>query len=114
MRLVKRQVKTLILQDGQCPFDEWLNQLIDMKAVAAIDARILRASTGNLGDFKSIGGGILELRIYYGSGYRLYVAQTKGTIIVLILGGSKASQRSDIQYAQSLWKEFKNEPERFR
>jgi putative addiction module killer protein len=88
-------------------FIDWLNGLKDRRAAARIAARILRLEDGNLGDSKSVGEGVNELRIDYGPGYRLYFMKPGRTLIVLICGGDKSSQARDIARAKKLAKEWK-------
>ncbi len=86
------------------PFREWLDAL-DVAARARIQARILRFSIGNLGDHKQVGAGVWEARIMFGPGYRIYFGQDGRTLILLLLGGDKASQSRDIPRAQRFWQE---------
>lgn len=67
-----------------------------------IDIRIRRISLGNFGDVKPVGGGVSEIRIDYGPGYRIYYLQKKNTVIILLLGGDKSTQSKDIQKAHEL------------
>jgi putative addiction module killer protein len=83
-------------------FDKWFRGLRDVRAKARIDQRIERLAQGNPGDMKAVGGGVLEMRIDYGPGYRLYYAQRGKTLIILLCGGDKASQRKDIGVAGKL------------
>jgi putative addiction module killer protein len=83
-------------------FEHWFLKLNDVRAKGKILARIKRAELGNLGDHKNVGGNVFEMRIDYGPGYRIYFARIKGTIILLLLGGDKASQSKDIKKAQQI------------
>lgn len=67
-----------------------------------IDIRIRRISLGKFGDVKPVGGGVSEIRIDYGPGYRIYYLQKKNTVIILLLGGDKSTQSKDIQKAHEL------------
>ncbi|WP_089089858.1 type II toxin-antitoxin system RelE/ParE family toxin [Nodularia sp. NIES-3585] len=78
----------------------------DRRAKAKIKERLKRVSLGNLGDYKSVGEGVFELRINYGSGYRVYFGQIGTTIVLLLLGGDKSSQEKDICQAQEYWAEY--------
>ena len=93
-------------REGKCPFNDWLLNLKDIKARAIIRARLERVKLGNLGDCKSVGEGIAELRISFGPGYRVYFGQDGVRIIVLLCGGDKSSQRRDIAKAKLLWMEY--------
>jgi putative addiction module killer protein len=89
-------------------FIDWLNALKDRRAAARIAARLLRLEDGNLGDAKSVGEGVSELRINYGPGYRVYFMQVGRTVILLLCGGDKSTQARDIAKAKGLartWKE---------
>ncbi len=92
MEAQPRQIQRYIDSKGKIPFDEWLNSLRDIPTQAKIDARLKRVAVGNLGDYRSVGGGVYELRINYGPGYRLYFGQVGTTIILLLCGGDKSSQ----------------------
>lgn len=83
-------------------FDRWFERLRDRMAAARIQARIDRAESGNLGDWKAVGGGVSEMRIDYGPGYRVYFVQRGAEAIILLVGGGKASQASDIERAKEL------------
>lgn len=93
-------------------FDRWLRGLRDTRARARIAARIRRLSLGNPGDVKPVGGGVSEMRIPYGPGYRVYYMTRGPVVVVLLCGGDKASQTSDINQAKAIaaqWKESPNE-----
>jgi len=81
---------------------KWFEKLKDIRARARIAIRIRRVSLGNLGDVKPVGDGISELRIDYGPGYRVYFTQRSNQFIILLAGGDKKTQASDIQKAKKL------------
>jgi putative addiction module killer protein len=83
-------------------FTEWLDGLKDSKVRGAIAERIKRLSFGLLGDFKAIGNGVIELRIDFGAGWRIYYTQVGAQIVVLLAGGSKRTQKKDINRAKAL------------
>ena len=83
-------------------FQEWLDGLRDLRAQLAIARRIDRVRIGNLGDARSVGGGVSELRVDVGSGYRLYFVRRGGPVVVIVAGGDKASQARDIKRARKL------------
>jgi len=83
-------------------FVRWLRRLRDANAVARIVARIRRMELGNPGDARSVGQGVMEMRIDYGPGYRVYYVQRGAAIVMLLCGGDKRSQGDDIAHAQAL------------
>lgn len=90
-------------------FDAWLRALSDRQARTRIADRISRIEEGNLGDHKSVGHGVSELRLSFGPGYRLYFIRHGHTVVVLLCGGDKKSQAKDILKARQLaraWKEL--------
>ena len=103
--------KTILIfesRDGKAPFTEWLLSLKDIKGRAVIRARLERVRLGNLGDCKSIGDGVFELRIAFGPGYRVYLGQDGLKMVVLLCGGDKRTQKKDIARAKLLWMEYKH------
>lgn len=74
----------------------------------AIRARLDRVEAGNLGDVRAVGKGVCELRIDYGSGYRVYFGQLGTTVILLLCGGDKSSQNEDIRQAIEYWTDYGN------
>lgn len=88
-------------------FRNWLKSLRDSVAKASILARLKRASLGNFGDYKSLGGGVYEMRISVGKGYRIYYAQQDKVIYLILTGGDKSTQSKDIKLAQEIWSQVK-------
>ena len=86
-------------------FSSWLADLDDRNAAARIFVRIRRMELGNLGDVKSVGEGVSEMRIDYGHGYRVYFTRRGRTVVILLCGGDKKSQRRDIKAAQQMAKD---------
>ena len=83
-------------------FARWVEGLRDRRAVARIQARLRNVALGNLGDVRSVGDGVSEMRIHYGPGYRLYFMRQGAAIVVLLCGGDKDSQRRDIALAKRI------------
>ena len=83
-------------------YARWFARLKDREARARILVRIRRLSLGNAGDTKAVGGGVSELRIDYGPGYRVYFVRRGETLIVLLGGGDKSTQAADIRAALDL------------
>ena len=83
-------------------FDRWLGALRDRKAQARILARIASARHGNFGDCKSVGGGVSEMRVDVGPGYRAYFTRRGETVYLLLVGGDKSTQTMDVRRAQRM------------
>ena len=83
-------------------YARWLDNLRDIRARARVLARVERLAAGNPGDVKSIGEGVSEIRIDYGPGYRVYFTRRGNKIVILLAGGDKSTQDSDIKTAQEL------------
>lgn len=88
-------------------FDDWFESLKDRQAARRVQARIDRAEDGNFGDHKSVGGGVSEMRIHHGPGFRVYFTLRGLEIVILLAGGDKSSQAKDIQIAQELARQLK-------
>ncbi len=88
-------------------FAKWLKSLKDERAAAKIAQRIVRLQSGLLGDVKPVGAGVSELRIDYGPGYRVYFGRDGDQIIILLAGGTKRRQQTDIEAAQARWTDYK-------
>ncbi|MHC5933795.1 type II toxin-antitoxin system RelE/ParE family toxin [Nostoc sp.] len=108
MEVQPREIRNYLTVDGKNIFDDWVDSLRDRRAKAKIRARLDRVEDGNLGDCKSVGEGVFELRIDYGSGYRIYFGQERITIIILLSGGDKSTQKQDVEKAQEYWKDYRS------
>jgi putative addiction module killer protein len=100
------EVRIFALESGKEPFTEWHKRLKDKRAQARVDVRIARVRTGNFGDCKNLGENVYELRIDYGPGYRVYFGKIESMIILLLCGGDKRRQDSDIRKAKDYWHEY--------
>lgn len=112
MEARERNVRYLVVGPA-APFQDWRNSLSDARAKAAVDARVARLRSGNFGDSKPIGTGASESRVDFGPGYRIYYG-ADGDDLILICGGTKATQAADIQHAKALWKRYKEDRRRVR
>jgi putative addiction module killer protein len=83
-------------------FRKWQSNLRDAQAKASIAMRLQRLAAGNAGDSAPVGGGISELRIHYGPGYRIYFQQKGEVLILLLCGGDKSTQDRDIRAAKQI------------
>jgi putative addiction module killer protein len=105
--MAEKQLDYYQTEDGVKPFERWLARLRDRKAVIEVDKRLRRVTLGNLGDHRSVGEGVVELRIHYGPGYRVYVGQRGDRLVILLQGGDKGSQSKDIELAKAYWADWK-------
>lgn len=106
MEIQPRQVRNFITEKGVSPFEEWHCSLKDRQTRARINVRIAKIRLGNLGDYKTVGDSILELREHYGAGYRIYCGQADKELVILLCGGDKKTQRQDIRQANEYWKDY--------
>ena len=106
MRILKDTICDMIEIQQTENYERWFRRLRDRQAKSRILVRIRRMSLGLIGDAKSVGGGVSELRIPYGPGYRVYFCKRGNQLVVLLAGGDKGSQSRDIRKAQSLAKEI--------
>jgi len=103
---IKKVLRNYITPEGGEPFQEWLDNLKDPVIRARIRGRLDRVELGNFGDHESVGDGVSELRLFFGSGYRIYYAEYDDTIVILLCGGDKKSQKQDVKTAKSYLKEL--------
>ena len=92
--------------DGKTPYEEWFKNLKDIKGKTIIAARLDRFEAGNPGKYRTVGGGVYELKIYFGPGYRIYFGEDGKTLIILLCGGDKSVQSKDIEKAQKYWNDY--------
>jgi putative addiction module killer protein len=101
------EVRRYVAASGSDVVGDWLASLADLKARARIAARLDRLSLGNFGDCKGLREGVSELRIDWGPGYRVYYAMVGKTCVLLLYGGDKRRQSSDIRKAIAYLKDYK-------
>jgi putative addiction module killer protein len=90
-------------------FTEWKKSIRDRRVRAAVAQRTARLELGNLGDSKSAGDGVYEIRIHLGPGYRIYFCWRGRDIVILLVGGEKSDQRRDLDTAKAMKKELDQE-----
>lgn len=93
--------------NGTIPFSDWLSGMRDKVAQANIRFRLRQLENGSFGDAKPVGRGVVELRVHVGAGYRVYCARRGEDVVILLCGGGKQTQMSDIKIAQSYWADWK-------
>lgn len=96
-------------ENGDVPFRDWLNGLRDLQGVARIRARLTRVRAGNFGQVRALGDGVAELKIDHGPGYRVYYGMAGKTIVLLLIGGDKSTQKRDIKTAKDYWRDYQGE-----
>jgi len=102
---MKREVIVYQSQEGKEPFTEWFDHLEDKILEDRVSARIDRVELGNYGDHRRFQG-IIELRLHFGKGYRIYCGEEGGGLVILLVGGDKSSQDNDIKDAIEYWGDY--------
>lgn len=92
--------------DGTSPFEAWFTAL-DTAAAAKVSVALARVEQGNLSNVKGVGEGVLEYRIDWGPGYRVYFGRDGDVLVILLTGGTKKRQQRDIETAKALWADYK-------
>ncbi|GGA92589.1 addiction module killer protein [Brucella endophytica] len=105
------ELRHYLTADGKDLITDWLRKLRDMQAKTAIIRRLNRLELGNFGDFKPLREGVYELRIDMGPGYRVYYAQSGKTVVLLLCGGIKKTQETDIERAVACWRDWQSRKE---
>src|SRR5271154_471676 len=98
------EVRYYLSEDGRRPFEEWFSDL-DPVARAKVAIALARLEQGNLSNVKGVGEGVLEYRIDFGPGYRVYFGRDGETLVILLTGGTKRRQQRDIETAAMFWRE---------
>jgi putative addiction module killer protein len=94
--------------DGRNQFTDWFNRL-NSEAARKIVTALYRLGLGNFSKVKGVGGGVFECRIDFGPGYRVYFGKDGETVVILLCGGTKKRQQSDIGLAQEFWLDYKKQ-----
>jgi len=108
MEVKPRKLRNYVAPDGSEPFEEWLESLNDKSIRARSDTQIDRMRDGNFGDSEPLGNGLFELKLHFGSGYRVYYGKAEKIVVILVCGGIKRTQNKDIKIAEGYWAEFKS------
>ena len=106
MEVRPRTIYHYTTQEGRDLFQEWYSRLKDLEVRVAIQARLARVRQGLFGDWKPVGDGVYELRIFIGPGYRIYIGFFERSAVLLLCGGDKGRQSHDIRMAQRNWNDF--------
>lgn len=99
-------VQYYVESSGRSPFEDWFYSLPD-DAGAKVTVALKRMELGNLSNTKSVGEGVLEYRIDFGPGYRVYFGRDGATLVILLGGGTKRRQQQDIEAAKARWQDYK-------
>lgn len=102
------EVREYVDARGRNVFGKWFDSL-DVKAAAKVNTALNRMELGNLSNTKGVGSGVLECKLDFGPGYRIYFGRDGDRLIILLAGGTKRRQSKDIEVAQALWADYKRE-----
>ena len=102
-----RELQFYQTANGREPFTEWFESVQNRETQDRIQKRLDRLALGNFGDCRTVSGGVFELRVHFGAGYRVYFGEVDNTIVLLLCGGDKSSQTRDIERAKNYWREYK-------
>jgi putative addiction module killer protein len=101
-----KRVRLFLTENNSCPFEDWFLSIRDLAGQAAISARIEKIRQRLESNMKALGDGVYEAKIYTGPGYRIYFGKEDSSIVVLLGGGTKQRQSSDIKQAQRNWRDY--------
>jgi putative addiction module killer protein len=107
------ELRYYLATDGKSPFENWFTEL-DSAAAAKVAVALARLEQGNLSNAKGVGEGVLEYRIDWGPGYRIYFGRDGDTLVILLTGGTKKRQQRDIDTAKALWADYRRRRPRAR
>jgi putative addiction module killer protein len=105
MNLTKKTLRIYQDCNGREPFSDWIGTLTAGDRARVI-VRLDRVETGNPGDHRSVGEDVYEFRFIFGSGYRVYYGEVDNTLVLLLCGGDKSSQKKDVKKAKAYWRDY--------
>ncbi len=108
MEAKERDVEYFETSGGNQPVRNWIDSLKDRRGRAKIQTRIDRVALGNFGNCEPVGSGVLELKVDFGPGYRIYFGLDGEQLVILLCGGDKSSQKSDIKLAKEYWNQYRS------
>ncbi len=95
-------------KQGNSPFKKWLSSLRDLRVIQRIEARLGNLQLGNFGVSRSVGQGVMELKVDVGPGYRVYYGRDGESLVLLLTGGDKGTQSKDVAKAHEYWNDYKS------
>ena len=104
--MTETAIRSFVDASGRVPFQGWLDSL-DRQTQARIAVALTRLARGNRSNVKGLGGGVAELKLDFGAGYRIYFGQDGETLVILLAGGTKKRQSEDVATAKARWVEYK-------
>jgi putative addiction module killer protein len=104
-------VREYIDAAGRSPFTKWLRAL-NVQAAAKVATALERIADGNLSNVKTVGNGVLEYKVDFGPGYRIYFGRDGDRLVILLAGGTKKRQQEDIRQAKANWEDYRNQKAR--
>jgi putative addiction module killer protein len=103
--MAEYEIKEYVREDSS-PFGNWFSAL-DSIAASKVTTALYRLQYGNFSNVRSVGSGVSEYKVDFGPGYRIYFGQDGNTLIILLIGGAKKTQNTDIKKAKTFWREYK-------
>ena len=105
MQVTPKEILIYETEDGRAPLSEWMERQ-NKQVYGTIMTRLERVEMGNLGDHRGVGEGVFELRIDLGPGYRVYFGEDGERLVILLIAGTKRTQRRDIEAAKQFWRNY--------
>jgi putative addiction module killer protein len=105
VRVSPKEILIYQTEDGRTPFSQWMDEQ-NARVYGIVMTRLERVEMGNLGDHRAVGDGVSELRIDIGPGYRVYFGKDGEQLVILLIAGTKKTQRRDIETARQFWRDY--------
>jgi putative addiction module killer protein len=105
MMMSEFEIKEFV-REGISPFRNWFSDL-DSTAASKVTTALYRLQFGNFSNVRPVGSGVSEYKVDFGPGYRIYFGQDGNTLVILLTGGTKKTQSTDIEKAKTFWQEYK-------
>ena len=105
MQVTPKEILIYETEDGRAPFSEWMERQ-SKQVYGTVMTRLERVEMGNLGDHRGVGDGVLELRVDVGPGIRVYFGKDGERLVILLIAGTKKTQKRDIEMAKQFWRDY--------